>query len=80
MSVLVGMMENEPAKLSEKVKLWGFLESKSKNHPHKEEVEEDDVGSRKRAGKGVVLVRRKTEITTISDATLSLIMDRFSPC
>ncbi|KAI4318379.1 hypothetical protein MLD38_032093 [Melastoma candidum] len=86
MSALVGIMENEAAKLSEKVKLWGFLESKSKNHPHKEEAEEEeeeenDVGIRKRAGKGVALVRRKkTEIATISDATLSLILDRFSPC
>lgn len=87
MSLLVEMMENKATKLSDKAKLWNPFASNSKNH-RQEEVEEgviegEEIAGRrrkfKRAGKAVVLVQKETT-TTISDATLSLIMDRFSPC
>lgn len=75
MSLLVGMMDNEVAKLSAMARWRKLILSKLKDYQHEGEVVEE---SRKKAGKAVVLVQAVAE-SAISDATLSLIMDRFSP-
>ncbi|KAI4367643.1 hypothetical protein MLD38_023355 [Melastoma candidum] len=84
MSVLFETTENEAAKLSGKPKLWSLFSLKSENRRQEEDSitkgEEVMGRSRKGAGEAIVLAPRETSADTISDSTLCLIMDRFSPC
>ncbi|KAK3420835.1 hypothetical protein EUGRSUZ_G00500 [Eucalyptus grandis] len=79
MSALVGIWESELAKLGEKVAIKKLLQSKSKSDQEREESVEAEPKKLSMAKKG----ERRREVpaeSTISEATMCLLVERFVPC
>ncbi|KAL3730621.1 hypothetical protein ACJRO7_027620 [Eucalyptus globulus] len=78
MSALVGIWESELAKLGEKVAIKKLLQSKSKSDQEREESVEAEPKKLSMAKKG----ERRREVpaeSTISEATMCLLVERFVP-